>query len=73
MLISSKPKCRVKTALTISARLDRGLNVANALDSHAVLVVAVDKLVLKLANFVDQDTKLIRDIRNVVVTRFTPD
>ena len=73
MFVSSKLKRGVREILTVSARLDRSLYVANALDGHTVLVVAVDKLVLKLANFVDQDTKLIRNIRNVVVTTLTPD
>ena len=58
--------------LTVAARLDRGLDVANALDGHAVLVVAVDILVLKLADLVDQYTKLIRDVRHVVVASLTP-
>lgn len=59
--------------LTVSAGLDRSFNVANALDGHTILVVSVDKLVLKLANFVDQDTKLVRDIRNIVITSLAPD
>ena len=49
----------VKRCLTVSARLDRSFDVADTLNCHAVLVVAVDHLVLKLANLVDQDTKLV--------------
>ena len=59
--------------LTVSAGLDGSLNVADALDRDAVLVVAVDELVLELANLVDQNTKLIRDIRDVVVACLSPD
>ena len=59
--------------LTVAAGLDRSLDVADALNGHAILVVAVDILVLELANFVDQDTKLVRDVRYVVVTCLTPD
>jgi hypothetical protein len=59
--------------LTITAGLNRSLNVADALNRHAVLVVAVDILVLQLTNLVDQDTELICDVRNVVVTSLAPD
>ena len=40
-------------ALTVSARLHRCLDVSDALDGHTVLVIAVDELVLKLANLVN--------------------
>jgi hypothetical protein len=59
--------------LTITAGLDGSLNVADALDGDAVLVVAVDVLVLELTNLVDQDTKLVRDVGNIVVTCLSPD
>lgn len=59
--------------LTVTAGLHRGLNVTNALDGHTVLVVAVDKHVLQLTDLVDQNTKLIRDIRNILVAGLTPD
>ena len=62
-----------KECLTVSAGLDGSFNVADTLDCHAVLVVAVNHLVLKLANLVDQDTKLIGNIRDIIVTCFTPD
>lgn len=58
---------------TITARLDGSFNVANALDGHAVLVVAVDILVLELANLVNQHAKLVRDIRDVVIASLAPD
>ena len=44
-----------------------------AVGGHAVLVVAVDVLILKLAYLVDQDTELVGDIRYVFVAGFTPD
>lgn len=73
MFISSRLERGKEKVLTVSAGLDRGLYIANALDGHTVLVVTVDELVLKLAYFVDQDTKLVRNIRNIVVTTFAPD
>ena len=62
-----------ESKLTVSAGLNRCLDVTNALDSDAVLVVAVDLLVFELSNLVDQDTKLVCDVRNVVVAGLTPD
>ena len=73
MFINSKLERGPKESLTVSARLDRSLNVANALNGHTVLVVAVDKLILKLTDFVNQHTKLVRNIRNIIVTCLTPD
>ena len=58
--------------LTVAAGLDRGFNVTNALDSHTVLVITIDVLVLKLANLIDEDTKLVSDIRDVIVTSLAP-
>lgn len=59
--------------LTVTAWLDRGLNVANALDCDTVLVVSVDELVLKLTNLVDEYTKLVCDIGDVIITSLAPD
>jgi hypothetical protein len=59
--------------LTVSAGLDGGLDVTDALDGDTVLVVLVDELVLKLTNLVNQNTELVGDIRDVVVTSLTPD
>ena len=59
--------------LTVSAWLNGSLNVPDALDGHAVLVVAVNELVFELADLVNEHTKLIRHVRHVVVTCFSPD
>jgi hypothetical protein len=59
--------------LTVSAGLDRSLNVADALDGHTVLVVAVDKLVLELTNLVDEHTELVGNIGDVVIESLAPD
>jgi hypothetical protein len=59
--------------LTISAWLDGSLNVADALDGNTVLVVAVDKLVLKLTDLVDENAELVSDVRDVVIAALTPD
>jgi len=59
--------------LTVSAGLYGGLDITDALDGDTVLVVAVDKHVFQLTDLVDQDTKLIRDIRNVLVAGLTPE
>lgn len=57
----------------VTAGLNRGFDIANALDGDAVLIVAVDKLVFELADFINQDTELVGDIRDVVIAGFTPD
>lgn len=59
--------------LAVTAGLNRGLDVANALHGDAVLVVAVDVLVLELTNLVQQDTELVGDIRDVLIGTLTPD
>ena len=64
---------RVGGGLTVAAGLDGGLNVADALDGDAVLVVAIDILVLKLTNLVNENTKLVGDIRDIVVASLAPD
>jgi hypothetical protein len=61
-----------KAGLTVAAGLDRGLDVADTLDGHAVLVIAVDVLVLKLANLVDEHTELVSDVRHIVVACLAP-
>ena len=59
--------------LTIAAGLDRSFNVTDALDSHTILVVAIDELVLELSDLVDQHTELVRDVRDVIITSLAPD
>lgn len=59
--------------LTVSARLDGSLNVPDALHRDAILVVAVDVLVLQLSNFVEKDAQLVGDVRDVLVTALSPD
>lgn len=59
--------------LAVTAGLHRGLDVADALHGDAVLVIAVDVLVLELANFVQQDTKLVGDVGDVLVGTLAPD
>jgi len=62
----------VQVQLTVTAGLDGGFNVTDTLDGHAVLVVSIDVLVLKLANLVDENTKLVGNIRDVVVASLAP-
>lgn len=59
--------------LTVPAGLYGGLDVADALDGDAVLVVAVDKQVFQLADLVDQHAQLVRHIRHVLVAGLAPD
>ncbi len=58
---------------TIATGLHRGLDVADALDRDAVLVVPVDVLVLELANLVDEHAELVRDIRDIIVASLAPE
>ena len=59
--------------LTVSAGLDGSFNVANALDGDTILVVAVDELVLELTDLVEEDTKLVGHVRDVLITTLSPD
>ena len=59
--------------LAVTAGLHRGLDVADALHGDAVLVIAVDVLVLELANLVQQDTELVGDVGNILVGTLAPD
>jgi len=60
-------------ALTIPAGLHRGFNVPDALHGDAVLVVAVDVLVLKLADFVEQHAQLVGHVRDILVAGLAPE
>jgi hypothetical protein len=59
--------------LTVSTGLHGSLDVADALHRNTVLIVTVDELVLELSNLVDQNSKLICHIRDIIVTVLTPD
>lgn len=59
--------------LTLPTGLDGRLDVADALDRHAVPVVAVDEHVLQLSDFVRQNAELVCNVRHIVITSFTPD
>lgn len=63
----------MRGVLTVSARLHRCLDISNALHGHAILVISVDVLVLKFANFINEYTKLVSDVRDVFVASFTPE
>lgn len=58
--------------LTITAGLNRHLNVADRLHGGAVLVVTVDKLVLELTDLVDENTELVGNVGDVIVATLTP-
>jgi hypothetical protein len=58
--------------LAVARRLDGGFDVADGLDRNAVLIVAVNELVLELANFVDENTELVSYVADIIVTCFAP-
>ena len=62
-----------KRRLTVTAGLNRSLNVTDALHGDAVLIVAINVLVLKLTNLVEQDTELVGDVGDILVTALAPD
>lgn len=57
---------------TVAAGLYGGFDVADALHRDAVLVVAVDELVLQLADFVEEDAQLIGHVGYVFVAGLAP-
>lgn len=59
--------------LTIPARLYGCLNVSDTLHSDSVLVVSVDVLIFELTNFVDEHTKFVGDVRNILISGFAPE
>lgn len=58
--------------LTVSAGLDGGFNVTNALDCNTVLIITVDVLVLEFTDFVEQNSKLVGYIRYILVASLAP-
>lgn len=65
---------RLQTSiLTVAAGLHRRLNVTDALHRNSVLVVSVHVLVFELADFVEQHTKLVGDVRDIFVAGLAPD
>lgn len=58
--------------LPVPRGLHAGLDVPDALQGQAVLVVAVDELVVQLADLVDKHTQLVRDVGHVVVVLDPP-
>lgn len=62
-----------KGSLTVTAGLNRGLDVTDALHRNSVLIVSVNILILQLADFVDEDTKLVGDVRDILICSLTPD
>jgi hypothetical protein len=58
---------------TISAWLNRRLDIPDALDGDTVLVIAIDELVLQLANLIDQNTQFIRNVRDIFIAFLAPD
>lgn len=58
--------------LTVPARLDRCLDITDALHGNAILVVSVDVLIFKFADFVEENTDLVSDVRDIFVGGFAP-
>lgn len=58
--------------LTVSARLDRCFDVANALHGNAILVVSVDVLIFQFADFVEENADLVGDVRDIFIGSLTP-
>lgn len=58
---------------TVSAWLYRSFNVANTLNRKTVLVVSINELILQFTNLINQNTKLVSDIGNVIIAGFAPD
>lgn len=59
--------------LTFSAGLYGSLDVPNALDGNTILIVTINIQILQFSNFVNQDTKFIRNIRYIIIAVLTPD
>lgn len=66
-------KLKAWAILTVAAGLHRRLNVTDALHRNSVLVVSVHVLVFELADFVEQHTKLVGDVRDIFVAGLAPD
>ena len=59
-------------SLTVAAGLYRCLDVPDALHRDAVLIVAIDVLIFELADLVNQNAKLVGDIRDILITSLAP-
>lgn len=59
--------------LSVSRGLDGSLNVSHGLQGDSVLVVLVDELVLELTNLVDENTELVGDVGDILVSVLTPE
>lgn len=58
--------------LTVTAGLNRGFNITDALHSNSVLVVSIDVLVLELTDLVHQNAELVGNVGNVLISSLTP-
>ena len=59
--------------LTISAGLHGCFDIPDALHGNAVLIVAINVLIFKFADLVDEDTEFVGHIRNIFIASFAPD
>jgi hypothetical protein len=58
--------------LTVTAGLNGGLNVTDALHSNSVLVISIDVLVFELTNLVQQNAEFVGNVGNVLISSLAP-